>query len=88
MSPDDLAAVLKEKRGVPILKPDGTPYKHAASEWPNARNSVQKGIRTIRRRLDDLATAGQGGTAEAASLRAKLGDLSRVLDQYKQSVGR
>lgn len=41
----------------------------------------------IRGRLNNLEAAGQGASAEASQLREKLGDLSRVLDDYKKHVG-
>jgi hypothetical protein len=50
MSPDDLAAVMKERRGVVILKPDGViPFQHLDQEWPQAKQSILKTIGTERR---------------------------------------
>jgi hypothetical protein len=92
MTPDDMAAVMKEQRGVEILKPDGTPYKHLSEEWPNARRSILNTIGRedrpgrftgIKGRLNDLEARGLGGSKEASLLREKLGDLSNVLDDYE-----
>lgn len=89
---DDMAAVMKERRGVEILKQDGTPYKHLSYEWPNDRRSILNDIGRedrpgkftgIKGRLNDLETNGLGGTKEASLLREKLGDLSNIIDDYE-----
>ena len=40
MQPKDIAAILKENRGVKIYRPDGAIYKHI-TEWRNARKSLK-----------------------------------------------
>jgi hypothetical protein len=92
MTPDDMAAVMKEQRGVDILREDGTPYKHLADEWPNARRSILNNIggedrpgkfTGIKGRLKDLDARGLGGSKEAGLLREKISDLSNILDDYE-----
>jgi hypothetical protein len=80
MTPDDLAAVMKERRGITIYRSDGvTPYQHLASEWPQARLSVTKAIRAIKEQLQIV----QKGSQEYTILQQKLSDLSRLLDNYE-----
>jgi len=93
MTPDDMAAVLKERRGVVILKEDGvTPYKHLQDEWPQAKQSILKTIGTERKpgvysgikgRLRELEEMGVTGTKEVKLLKEKLSDLSNILDSYE-----
>jgi hypothetical protein len=92
MTPDDLAALMKERRGVDILKEDGTPFKHLAKEWPDAEQSIKKTIGDVVRpgkftgikgRLKSLESNGLGRSEEAALLHEKSGDLSKMLDNYE-----
>lgn len=82
LTPDDLAATMKEEREVVILKPDGlTPYKHRLVEWPEAQRSITKTISFIQQRLYDLS--GSYGSYEYNILLSKLSDFSKLLDKYE-----
>jgi len=85
MTPDDLAAVLKERRGVQILDPDGQPYNHLM-EADDAMASVRNRIIELEKRIETVQRAPTPHTItdEVDVLQEKLGDLSRLLDQYKQ----
>lgn len=86
MTPDDLAAVLKDERGVRIRKPDGTPYDHL-TEWDNARGSVVNAITELQDRLDQSKPGHpEAGTPEHDLFQEKLSDLSSVLDTYKSGI--
>jgi hypothetical protein len=98
MTPDDLAAVLKEIRGVEISKTDGGVYQHYRDEWPSANRAVKNSIGEfdhqrqtwsgIRGRLERLRDLNQGNTREASLLEDKLSDLSNLLDEYKGAVNK
>jgi hypothetical protein len=86
MTPDDLAAVVKEGRGVEILKEDGTPYQHGL-EYEGARNSVINAMEKIKARLETLNERGNAKPGEVEVLNEKLGDLSKLLDHYERVGG-
>ena len=83
MTPDDLSAVLRERRGEMILKSDGTPFNHIL-EYAQARNAVKRALRTIDARLEAL---GDVDTPETRALEAKRRDLSVLVDQYETASG-
>jgi hypothetical protein len=83
MTPNDLAGVMKERRGIVILKSDGvTPYDHVG-EWEQARASINKAITGIQNRLDHLGALAQRGSQEYNILQQKRADLSKILDSYE-----
>lgn len=47
LTPDDIAAVIKEKRGVQILKSDGIPFNHI-EENEQATESIIKTIKELK----------------------------------------
>jgi len=83
MTPDDLAAVIKERRGDVISKADGNPFDHL-TEFKQARRSVTSTMDKIR---DRMRTLGDDAAAERQALEEKLGELSRLLDEYEASAG-
>jgi hypothetical protein len=83
MTPDDLAAVIKERRGDIISKADGHPFDHL-TEFKQARRSVTNTMDKIR---DRMQTLGDNAAAEHQALEQKLGDLSRLLDEYEAAAG-
>ena len=86
MTPDDAAAVIKERRGVKILDEEGNPYDHV-KEATDAMASVRNRIIDIQERLQ---SASDGKTTlterETGLLQDKLGDLSRLLDFYESVI--
>ena len=86
MTPDDLAAVVKEGRGVSIDKADGTPFQHGR-EYEGARNSIVNTMEKIKARLKGFTDHGGAQPGEVEALTEKYGDLSRLLDQYEQIGG-
>ena len=82
MTPDDLAAVLKERRGVKIIDAHGKAFDHL-TEATAARNSLRNTIAKIKERLADLYWKPDGPKpGEIAALHEKLKDLSDLLDFY------
>jgi len=86
MTPDDLAAVMKEKRGVKIPKSGGGHYDHL-TEAANAGNALRKQTDRINKRLKALERAGKGSTREARLLGEKVKDLTDVWSRYGQVAG-
>jgi hypothetical protein len=86
MTPDDLAAVIKERRGVKIVDNTGQPYDHV-KEATGAMNSVRNRIKELQ---DHLRAVDQGSATvtghERTLLQDKLGDLSRLLDHYESLI--
>jgi hypothetical protein len=71
MTPNDLAAILKERRNIRILKQDGREYDHF-SEWLQAKHSLRNAL-----------TGPWGNNLnEAAILNSRLSDMSKLLDRY------
>lgn len=92
MTPDDLAAIFKENRGVKILKENGTPFNHLG-EWRQSEKAILKSLNhekqnSIHSRLAELYQAGKHGTLEVQILKEKLGDLSRMKDAYSELIRR
>lgn len=85
MTPDDLSAVIKERRGDVILKPDGRPYDHI-TEYREARRAVLNALDAVDERLKLLETqSAMGGEVEVLS--AKRRDLSKLIDGYEKMAG-
>lgn len=90
MKPDDLAAILKENRGVKIIKPDGEFYEHK-KEFNQAREAILKIIGGkgshqrpgLKDRSSTLAADGRTHTLEYQLLQERLSDLSNLLGAYK-----
>jgi hypothetical protein len=78
MTPDDIAATLKEGRGVQITGPGGRVYDHI-TEVAQARTNVITTIEEIKARLQELNIAG-GPQVEIDLLESKLSELSDFLD--------
>jgi len=86
MTPDDLAAVVKEGRGVEIPKEDVTPFNHG-EEYRGARNAAKNQMEKIKARLKALEEGGAAKPGEIDALQEKLGDLSKLLDSYERVGG-
>jgi Domain of unknown function (DUF4157)/Bacterial toxin 28 len=82
MTPDDLAAVIKENRGVKITDSNGKVYDHLM-EAKQARNSIKNTIIKIQERLQTLDSGG-AEPGEREALQAKMSDLSKLLDSYER----
>lgn len=78
MKPNDIAARLKENRGVQILRRDGRPFDHA-DEVENATARVVRTIRQIGARIVTLQRQ-QGPEIDIRALERRRSDLSRLLD--------
>lgn len=73
LTPDDIAAVIKEKRGVQILKLDGTPFNHL-EENEQAIDSIVKTIKELKTQMNrDI-----GNHIKCETL---IGDLSNLKDE-------
>lgn len=86
MSPDDLAGVYIEARGVTIPKKNSEPFsyineaEHALSSFKNVLDS--KKSESIIRRIQELNEADQFETHEVRLLKEKLSDLIIIKDSY------
>lgn len=85
MTPDDLSAVIKERRGDVILKRDGNAFDHIA-EYRGARNAVVKALAAVERRIAVLEEKG-AAPGELEALTAKRRELSSLLDHYETAAG-
>jgi len=90
MTPDDLAAIYKEGRGIKIIREDGHLFDHNR-EWKDASKAITKLLdvenrNSIHARLAELYRAGQHESREIQLLREKLSDLSRMKDTYRNFV--
>lgn len=81
LKPDDMAALLKENRGVEIRPPDG-PLNNHLQEVANALDSVRTAAGKVLERIRLLERTGEAVPGELELLREKLGDYSRILDGY------
>jgi hypothetical protein len=81
MTPDDLAGVLKESRGVELRDGAGALRNHL-DEGLLARRSLVHAVGELRARLARLQGSGGAAPGELDLLRRKLSDLSTALDQY------
>jgi hypothetical protein len=92
MTPDDLAALMKENRGVAMNKPPGGHDNHKA-KFKQAREAIlnvidgqQEGTQHtpgLKDRLQTLEQAGRTHTQEYRLLDERLRDLNRLLDAYE-----
>ncbi len=78
MTPDDIAAQLKEQRGIQITGPGGHIYDHIG-EVADARASVINNIEAIKQRLVEVSARG-GPRVDIDVLEARLSALSDLLD--------
>jgi len=85
MTPDDLSAVIKERRGDVIRKQDGSAFDHIG-EYRMARRAVLKALVAIEQRLKLLETQG-AVPGETDILETKRGELSRLLGLYVRMAG-
>lgn len=85
MTPDDVSAVIKERRGDVIRKHDGSAFDHI-EEYRGARNAVVNALDAIDRRLELLAKQG-AVPGEIEILSAKRRDFSNLLDRYEMISG-
>ena len=81
MTPDDLAAVIKEKRGVEIAKKEGGYFNHLKEYWQASKN-----LKARMADIQDLLKKFPAESEEGMILREKLGDLSRLLDLYESTI--
>ncbi len=84
MKPDDLAAVIKEERGVEITNAVGRVYDHVA-EVETAREGVLNAIATVKDELGRVDAA-VGGYGERELLQAWLSRYSKFLDTVKSKI--
>lgn len=82
MTPDDLAAVIKEERGVKIYDEAGNYYNHI-QEYENAITTVTKRIQEIQKALGELTDL---NSPDALILQEKLGDLSNIKQSYLDAI--
>jgi len=77
MTPDDLAAIFKENRGIKIYKGDGDLYNHVR-EWDSVQQCFKKAFREAER---------NGLTAEQVTVaNQQLGDISRLWTRFKKII--
>lgn len=81
LTPDDMAAVLKENRGVAIRRQDGLPHDHL-KESADSLQSVRNTLLQIDERIAWLVRTGKGAPGEVELLRAKAMDLGEILGRY------
>lgn len=81
MKPDDLAAVLKEDRGVKIFKKNGGTYNHCL-EVKQANNAVQKSLIEIERKIIKSRQESKYNSNEIKILYKKLYQLIKFEDVY------
>ena len=74
MTPDDLAAILKEKRGVNIFKQNGHLFEHFNMEWRGAKKSMENAIKEARNLTE----------ADNFVLGNKIGEISIMWDRYEK----
>lgn len=83
LTPDDLAAALKEKRGVQIFdKATGKLYDHI-QEVENAMTNIKNSIVEIKARIDKFPL-NELNSPNAKILTERLADLSNVLDYFRK----
>ena len=81
MTPDDLAAVLKEKRGVKITSDSGKIYDHM-QERAQAMRSIEKQVAKIQKRIQQLESSDTAADGEVEALQEKVNDLSTMQAMY------
>lgn len=81
MTPDDLAAVLKEKRGVTITSESGKVYDHL-QERAQAMRSIEKQVAKIQAHIQALESSGTAADGEVEALQEKVNDLSTMQAMY------
>ncbi|MEZ4462931.1 MAG: polymorphic toxin type 28 domain-containing protein [bacterium] len=84
MTPDDLSAVIRERRGEQILKPDGTPYDHIM-EYAQARRAVVKSLEAIDERRAKIGDQAVPGEVDVLAMKRR--DLSSLMDAYEVASG-
>lgn len=70
MPPNDLAATLKEQRGVQIFKKEGGVFDHINNEWKEVQNSFKSPC--------------SSSMGEAQILNKRFGDLSRLWNRFEK----
>ncbi len=78
MTPDDLAAIIKEQRGIKIPKIEGGAFDHINNEWRQVQDSFKKSFNG----------PWSGTLEEAQILSTKFGDLSRLWDRFEKLIER
>lgn len=79
MTPGDLAALLKEKRGVEIHGRDGKIFKHD-NEWVDAKTSMENAVEAIKKALGDNRTSPE----QATLLQERVSQISKMWDKYEK----
>ena len=74
MTPDDLAAILKEKRGVTISKKSGEQFDHFFDEWGDVKNSMRNTIKEAKNLTKE----------ELLILGGKIGEISLMWDRFEK----
>ncbi len=85
MTPDDLAAIFKEDRGVKIFKNNGELFKHKL-EGDYASESLGNTATKLKDELTKLQISGKKDTLEHSLLQEKLSDLSKLKDSYADLI--
>ena len=92
-TPDDLAAILKEGRGISIIKPDGSAYDHY-KEWQDTQNAIAKLVTwqtksdtgNIPARIQALQKQGLGDSMEVKLLQEKYNDVRALESLYQDLI--
>jgi len=74
MTPDDLAAILKEKRGVIISKQNGHLFDHFNMEWRGVKKSMENAIKETQNLTE----------AEKLVVGNKIGEISLMWDRFEK----
>jgi len=78
MTPDDLAAIMKEERGIRIPKAEGGTFDHIGNEWKQVQESFENA----------LNGPWLGNLEEAKILNTRFGELSRLWDRFEKLIER
>ncbi len=80
LTPDDIAAVIKEERGVQILRPNGTPFNHIDEN----KQAVKSIIKTIK----ELEIQMNRDVANHSKYEALLSSLSNLKDEMTRIINK
>lgn len=78
MTPDDLAAIVKEQRGLKIPKIEGGSFDHLNNEWRQVQDSFKNAFNG----------PWSGNIEEARILNERFGDVSRLWDRFETLIER
>ncbi|HEV2524691.1 MAG TPA: hypothetical protein VGU44_06125, partial [Gammaproteobacteria bacterium] len=78
MTPDDLAAIMKEQRGVKIFKEEGSIFDHFGNEWKQAQKSFKNAFNGPKPK----------SLIEEQIVNERFGDISRMWTTYREMIER